>query len=208
MLNVMKLMIPNGKARTLKSQEFREEPLKFRKVLGPYLSRKSRLRCYYYAKTARGKWHRAGRIMHGMGWNYYLSYGKATPRISPLKKPKLPPIVNGIMKEYKIRRSIIFTPGEIRTEREKFRSWGDSAKKTWLAGFSNSHPAAIKPWNFTGRGTPLEAGPGLSEIKAGHPHSGKNEEGKQVPVKLEKSFLNQDQPSKPRKPESENIMKN
>ena len=207
-------MISTGKAKTLGMQKFREEPVTFRKVLGPYLLRRSRLRCFYYAKSARGKGHRVDRVLRGMRWNYYMYYGKGTPKANPLERPKAPPVVKGIMRSYKIRRSIIFTPQELRIEKAKFRSWGETAKKVDIAGPNNHHLATLKPWNFVRREeaiiVPVRFSESISEKKTDPPPPpGKQEPTSWAPVKPLRAPLISDAPPKidpPKQPRTEGIM--
>ena len=200
----MKSMISTGKVRTLARQELRQEPVTFRKVLGPYLLRRSRLRCFYYAKQARGRWHRVDRVLRGMRWNYYMYYGKGTPKGNPLERPKFPPVVSGIMRSYKIRRQIIYTPQELKVERSRFRSWGEKAKKVDIAGPNNYHLATLKPWNFVRRGdamrmVPVSLTESLSEKKTDPPPPpGKQEPTGWIPVKPQKTILESDPPKQPR----------
>ena len=68
-----------------------------------YLRRRHPLRCFYYAKHAKGRGKRVETILMGMKWNYYLRYGKTIPKIKPLQPPKFPPVVSGLMKNRKWR---------------------------------------------------------------------------------------------------------
>lgn len=71
-----------------------------RKLQKAYLSGRSFLRGFYYAKKARGSWVSAERAITGMRWNWYLVHGKTIPR-SKRDEEHTTKVSQGLLKEMK-----------------------------------------------------------------------------------------------------------
>jgi len=75
-------------------------PSKGQKVVLP---RRHILRCYYYAKSARGKWVSAERAISGSRWNWYMCRGRTTPKVKPPEVQKIQ-VSDGKMKEIEVKK--------------------------------------------------------------------------------------------------------